>query len=333
MAERVTPDMAVALFEEVLRNYKNAREGNSSVFRSYYGWEHIEGLAAVLYLLNETTRLAVISSLWDGLFEIGAIRKLVHLLTRCEERLPTSTVRLVTERALEAWRSENNWERRASCETLELVARLKEVPLDLLPEEVVRTENILEGLAENRHVPAGYIARIIAGLERIPDGVMYCLAGRQDMPAEVLRDIARHALPGSGPPRVSVVTRLADNPATPADVLEKIAGYERTHKNADLRMVLAKNPNTPAKYLSDYAFDDALEVRRRALRNPGLPPEVARKAYKLADRSRYRYEILGALAGNPSCPEDVLMALVFDRHSYVSKAARETLAKRGQQVA
>lgn len=326
MAE-VTPNMAVAFVEEVLRNYKDAKKNRSGIFTSYYGWSPIEGLATALYLLNEEARLAVISSLWDGLLEAGVIERLAYFITHYKSTpLPLQrTIRLITERAVEDARSEDGWRRRASHEVLKLVAQLQEVPLDLLPEEVVATKEVLEELAENKSVPAEYIVKVLGRLEALPKGVAYYLAERRDMPPDVLRSI--HGTYGNDS---SVIIRLADNPSTPPDVLEKIAERERMYKDVHLRQSLAANPNTPPRFLDRYAFDDLLRVRKSALSNPSLPAETARKAYKLADRNRHRHDILTVLAENPSCPEDILMALVFDRSLRISSAARETLAKLGR---
>lgn len=326
MAE-VTPNMAVAFVEEMLRNYKDAKENRPDFFTSNYGWSLIEGLAVALYLLNEKARLAVISSLWDGLLEAGVIERLAYFLThRKSPPLPLRrTIRLITERAVEGMQAEDSWRRRASCDALKLVVRFQEAPFDLLPEEVVATREILEELAENRSIPAEYIVKVFGRLEALPKKAAYCLAERRDMPPDVLRSI--HSTYGNDS---SVITQLAGNPGTPPDVLGKIAERERIYRNTRLRQALAANPNTPPMLLDRYAFDSLLRVRKSALSNPSLPAETARKAYKLADRSKHRHDILTTLAKNPSCPEDILMALVFDREPRISSAARETLAKLGR---
>jgi len=66
------------------------------------------------------------------------------------------------------------------------------------------------------------------------------------------------------------VCRLADNPDTPADILEKLACDTKW----SVRARVAQNPNIPAAALEKLANDKEFDVRWAVAHNPNTPPEI-----------------------------------------------------------
>lgn len=122
----------------------------------------------------------------------------------------------------------------------------------------------------------------------------------------VLSDLAEH-------PDASVRLAVAKNPATPSDALGRMAVDPRSTR--EVLFAVAANPHTPPQVLHGYAFetlpvddvDSLYEAFYLAIGNPSLP--IDDFAVLAKDES---VEIRGAVARNPSCPEEILRTLSTD---------------------
>lgn len=221
-------------------------------------------------------------------------------------------------------------------------------------------DTVVYWLVGNKNTPTGVLLKI---LQRVPLDVVARYAGsiiaHNNFPPEKVPELVRHS--GSGyknaisyydlekalqkPGMTGELIRevwqwgrkihnaaivMARCQKTPPDVLEEIARIDygsRTY-SVDIKKALAHNRNTPPGLLAKLAFDRVLEVRLNALTNPSTPEETLRRAYQLSRGSNKWIEIQKALAANPSCPGDVLIALAMSPAREVAEAAAEAMKKR-----
>jgi hypothetical protein len=222
--------------------------------------------------------------------------------------------------------------------------------IEFLADKYLGQSSKVYRLINNKSTPMSTLLKI---LERAPDAVARWasnLAAHDNFPAEKVPEIAQHLVPGydlektlrkpgmSGEivreiwrksrKEYGIARAVAGCPVAPPDVLEEIALRDYGRNSADLREILAGNENTPPGILAKLAFDRVLDVRLTALANPSTPEETLRRAYQFSSKHVYRTEIQKALAVNPSCPEDVLIALTMSNVRSVAEAAAEALKKR-----
>ncbi len=172
--------------------------------------------------------------------------------------------------------------------------------------------------------------------ERVPEIAQYITSAydleyvlrKPGMTGEIVRKIWQRSKKTRG-----IAIQIARCSATPPDVLSDIVAQKYEHRNNDtveLRKALAGNENTPPEMLAKLAFDRVLEVRCKALANPSTPQETLRRAYQFSQKHDYPATIQKALAANPSCPDDILIALAMSDIRSVAEAAAEALRKRGE---
>jgi hypothetical protein len=89
------------------------------------------------------------------------------------------------------------------------------------------------------------------------------LASNPETSPEVLEKLANKNQP-------EVVERVAENPQTPPQTLEKLSG----HDVPEVRVAVTENKNTPIEAIKSLAKDDNPDVRYRLAENPETPPEV-----------------------------------------------------------
>ncbi len=91
---------------------------------------------------------------------------------------------------------------------------------------------------------------------------------------------------------------------------------EILNSDCDVRVSVARNPNTPADVLTELAKDSHSVVRKNAAGNPNMPADV------LTELAKDSYcDVRISVAGNPNTPVDVLTELAKDSHSVVRKNA------------
>lgn len=178
-----------------------------------------------------------------------------------------------------------------------------------------------EGLAVHKNFPVAKLPEITP---YISSGyVMRQVLRRQDMTPEVAREIWNR----SNKQR-SVALAAASCQVTPQDVLAEIA---RRYRDPDIREELAENANTPPEILDKLVFDRVWGVRVAALRNPSTPVAALRRAYVHSERSKDKWDIQYCIASNPSCPDDILLALAMNSHPKgvsVAKTATRTINRK-----
>jgi len=109
------------------------------------------------------------------------------------------------------------------------------------------------------------------------------LASNPDTAPEVLEKLAARE-------SIELLTRVAENPQTESITLERLANHEA----AEVRSAVAENRNTPATAIESLAADESVSVRF-------------------------------ALAENANSPLEVLEALSSDDNPYVAARAKQTL--------
>lgn len=116
---------------------------------------------------------------------------------------------------------------------------------------------------------------------------------------------------------ISVDYLKAGNPGTPPDELERIAA---TRPALIIRRRLAENPATPANLLAALAADDDVDVRIGLSLNPSTPLWLRRKLAR-DESATVRF----ALAEDPHTPITVLKRLEEDIHPHVQHQASRTI--------
>lgn len=97
---------------------------------------------------------------------------------------------------------------------------------------------------------------------------------------------------------------------------EKLARYARD-RSPSVRQEVALNPHTPLPVLLELMEDRDRGVRFWALRNPSLPEDL------IAHLARGSYEEKLGVAGNPSCPPELLYELAQDEAETIREAVAE----------
>ena len=90
--------------------------------------------------------------------------------------------------------------------------------------------------------------------------------------------------------------------------------------NCDVLSYVAGNPNTPADVLTELAKDSNWYVRRYAAGNPNTPVDVLAELAKDSNCDVRRYA-----AGNPNTPADVLTELAKDSNCDVRRYAEKNI--------
>lgn len=148
-----------------------------------------------------------------------------------------------------------------------------------------------------------------------------------------------------------VYAAIAENPRTPPATLARFAA-EQTWLGTGRRLRVAHNPAAPPEALASLLADLAADVRRAALRHPGLPADLRERTRlasleaaavsseplvravalcHTADEAALQAAALSpcwaerlAVALNPRCPPEALQMLADDGHRLVRAAARTT---------
>ena len=84
---------------------------------------------------------------------------------------------------------------------------------------------------------------------------------------------------------------------------------EILNSDYDVRISVARNPNTSADVLTELAKDSDYIVRRNAAGNPNTPADVLTELAKDSD-----YDVRISVARNPNTPADVLTELAKDSY-------------------
>jgi len=211
------------------------------------------------------------------------------------------------------------------------VARNPATPVSTLvrlasdPESLVRTF-----VAANFKTPVD----VVVSLALNPDKSRRARTGaahNPNTPPDVLKQLAEGAEPRASPAGApaapdlisnwEVCSTLADNPATPGDVLARLAG----DSDALIRASLAKNPNTPPDVLEQLAQDPDQGVRSSAAHllegrfwiAPDTPTSML-VPLAASPHPNVRRET----ARHPNTPADVVARLARDPHPDVRHAAK-----------
>jgi len=131
------------------------------------------------------------------------------------------------------------------------------------------------------------------------------LAQNPDTPASVLEKLADNE-------DEHVRNRVAGNPNTPASVLEKLAGDET------VRWIVAENSSTPASVLEKLSEDEDEDVRREIAGNSSTPASVLEKLSEDEEDS-----VRCQIAGNSSTPVSLLEKLSEDEDEDVRRRVAE----------
>lgn len=94
----------------------------------------------------------------------------------------------------------------------------------------------------------------------------YVKAGSQSCAPQMLAELAHSEID-------RIRLRVAENPATPVDVLELLA----CDKNADVKIAVGTNPSTPAHVSYSLAFDEDPNVRLGLAEDMNTPMELLEK--------------------------------------------------------
>ena len=211
------------------------------------------------------------------------------------------------------------------------VARNPATPVSTL----VRLANDPEGevrdmVAANLKTPVD----VVVSLALNPDKSRRARAGaahNPNTPPDILRQLAegaeRRAGPGAPeatPDLISnwwVCSTLAGNPATPGDVLERLAGDRDTL----IRGSVAKNPSTPVDVLEQLAQDPDQGVRSWAAHLLGdrfwIAPDTPASMLVPLAASPHPH-VRRETARHPNTPADALARLARDPHPDVQQAAK-----------
>lgn len=193
------------------------------------------------------------------------------------------------------------------------------------PESLVRTM-----VAANLNTPVD----VVVALALNPDDSKRARAGAAHNPnthPDVLEQLAasaeRRARPGAPGATLDLISNwevcseLAGNPATPADVLARLAG----DSDALIRQSVAKNPNTPTDVVEQLAQDPDQGVRSSAAHLLGNRFRIALDAptamlvpLAASPHPHVRRET----AKHPNTPDDVVARLTRDAHPDVRHAAK-----------
>ena len=151
-----------------------------------------------------------------------------------------------------------------------------------------------------------FIEKIIYHPNATPEVLLKLGEGREALaenpatPGDVLAKLADD-------PKWWIRKAVAANPSTPIDVLEKLAEGVNSVKGG-----AATNPNLPTALLLKLSEDEDVGVRMGAASNPAAPADLLERLSQ--DESRVRE----CLAANPSTPVDILIKLSEER-TYISK--------------
>lgn len=135
------------------------------------------------------------------------------------------------------------------------------------------------------------------------------IALREDLTREVIIACVNH-------PNWVVPHTIANNPATPPDILAILAVHDR-----DLvRHRVAMNANTPPETLAMLANDPDEWVKHETLKNPKTPRDSITKAYQTRDGFTLGLPL--AIAGNPNTAGWVIEELRQHWNDNIRRAAR-----------
>jgi len=110
---------------------------------------------------------------------------------------------------------------------------------------------------------------------------------------------------------------VADNPNTPASIIERLAGDE----DREVRLGVAWNPNTPVNILKRLAEDEKWWVRRGVASNPNTPASLLEQLAGDED-----WQVRGEVARNSNTPASSLKRLARDKDKWVRGPALERLS-------
>ena len=165
-----------------------------------------------------------------------------------------------------------------------------------------RSYNIRVRASSHPSAPPDALAAFAADPDN-DDFLIECLAMNPATPTEVLARLAAH-------PALGVRGQVAGNPATPPEVLADLAA--ETGNRYVVRDRVASNPATPPEVLADLAKAHSREPRRRVALNPSTPTEILDRLilHKTASVSD------AAEAAHPATPLRRLAAIAGDLNGY-----------------
>ena len=180
-------------------------------------------------------------------------------------------------------------------------------------------------------------AELLARAHDPDDFVRMLLASNSESPASVLTVLSEDG-------NATVRAKVARNLSTPPELLAAMA----QDPDEGVQMDVAANPNTPLAILDAFAQVDSSNIREGLSRNPNTPPEVLSRiltvrmedprtranpwwltaiarnpstpAESLWLLSTQHADVRSAVAGNPSCPPDLIRTLARDKAKSVRTA-------------
>jgi hypothetical protein len=165
--------------------------------------------------------------------------------------------------------------------------------------------DVRQAVASNPNTPP----RLLAGWENADGNTMAQVAKNPATPADVLERMSRDTSTGNHTRALA-----ATNPSLPAAALYRLAHEE----DAWVREHAAKNPNIDAADSHRVALDQEPKVRRALARNEHVDPGVLTRLQ--ADPDAW---VRVALAKNPSIPPETLQALLNDANPRVQEAVEQ----------